>query len=251
MKSFDVIGDIAIVETKEREKEVAMKIMKTNKQINTVYKKASARIGVYRTRKLRLIAGENKSVTTHKENGCIFKLNVRRVYFSPREGTERFRIAKKIVGADLVMVFFAGIGSYPILISKMSDANRIIGIEINPVAVKYFRENVKLNKVNNVEAILGDVKKESKKFYNKCDFVVMPLPESGWKFLPNAMKCLKENGVCFFYAISEEKNLYKDWIEKIQIIAERLNKKVKILECKRVLPFGVRKWKIRIDFMIH
>lgn len=255
LPAFDIIGDIAIVEIPEGidEKEVAKEIMRIHKRVKTVFKKASERYGRFRLRKLRLIGGVNKSITTHKEFGCLYKLNVRRVYFSPREGTERFRIVEKInkYGLDgLVLVFFAGIGPYAIMIGKKCRVSQVVGIEINPVAVKYFKENVKLNKLRNVEVILGDVKKEAKRFYNRASYVVMPLPESGYKYLAYATRCLKEGGVCFFYAVSHESELFDRWIEKIENVAEKLGRKVKILDKRKVLPYGVRKWKVRIDFKV-
>ena len=253
LPSFDVIGSIAIIEDVEQERQTAEQIMKINKRIKTVYKKTSPRFGEYRTRKLKLILGENRSVTVHKENQCYYKLNVKKVYFSPREGTERLRIVEKIneygIG-DLAMVFFAGVGCYPILISKRCNIKNVVGIESNPVAVKYFRENNKLNKVKNAKPVLGDVKKQASKYYGKCGCVIMPLPETGHKFLKQAIRCLRKNGVCFFYAISEERNLFDGWIEKIKDISEKLKRKAEILDKRRVLPFGVRKWKIRVDFRV-
>lgn len=256
LPAFDIIGDIAIVEVPEgvNEKEVAKEIMKIHKRVKTVFKKASERYGKFRLRKLKLIGGVNKSITVHKEFGCLYKLNVRRVYFSPREGTERSRVVEKIneYGLDgLVLVFFAGVGPYAIMIGKECTVEKIVGIEINPVAVKYFKENIKLNKLKNVEAILGDVKGETKQFYNQASYVVMPLPESGYKYLPQAIRCLKKGGVCFFYAVSNESDLFDEWIEKIKTIGKKLGRKIEILDKRKVLPYGVRKWKVRIDFKVE
>lgn len=260
MVAFDIIGNIAIFESNddENEKRIAEEIMKKHKHVIAVYKKSSLREGEFRLRKLKLVCGRNISITTHKEYGCLFKLNVRKVYFSPREATERMRVVEKINEykktidnlGERAIVFFAGIGPYAIMISKKCNLNEIVGIEKNPVAIKYFRENIKINKVNNVLAIFGDVKEESKNYKNYADFVVMPLPENGWKYLKHAINCLRINGICFFYAIGEEKNLYENWENKIIEICKNLGKNVKILEKRKVLPFAPRRWKIRIDFQI-
>ncbi|MEM5868783.1 MAG: methyltransferase [Candidatus Aenigmatarchaeota archaeon] len=261
MTSFDIIGNVAIFEPKDKEddKRIAEEIMKRHKNVIAVYKKVSGREGEFRLRKLKLVSGRNISVTTHKEYGCLFKLNVRRVYFSPREATERVRVAEKINEykkfqnnlGEKVLVFFAGIGPYPIIISKKCTVKEIVGIEKNRVAIKYFKENIKLNKVKNVRAILGDVKEKSKEYRNFADFVIMPLPEDGWKYLEDAISCLRKGGVCFFYAIGEEKNLYDKWEDKIFSICKSAGKNFRILEKRKVLPFGVRTWKIRIDFQIE
>lgn len=233
--------------------------MKRHKNVIAVFKKASSREGEFRLRKLKLIAGKNIAVTIHKEYGCLFKLNVRRVYFSPREATERMRIVEKIneykklqnnLGENAI-IFFAGIGPYPIIISKKCELREIIGIEKNPSAIKYFKENIKLNKVKNVFPVLGDVKEKSAEYKNFADFVIMPLPEDGWKYLNDAILCLRNGGICFFYAISEEKNLYEKWEEKIISICKEIGRNITILDKRKVLPFGVRSWKIRIDFQVE
>ena len=255
LPAFDIVGDIAIVEIPEDvdEKKIARKIKKVHKRIKTVLKKASNRYGAFRLRKLKLIGGINKSVTIHKEFGCLYKLNVRKVYFSPREGTERSRIVDKINKYGLyglTLVFFAGIGPYAIMIGKKCNVKKVVGIEINPIAVKYFKENIKLNKLDNVEAILGDVAKESKKFYGKASYVVMPLPESGYKYLPQTIHSLKKGGICFFYGISDENDLFDKWVVKIKKVAKNLGRRIKILDKRKVLPYGVRKWKVRIEFKV-
>lgn len=255
---FDIIGEIAIAEVPKgmKAREVAKRIMYSNKRIRTVYKKSSARAGIYRTRKLRFIGGVNDPVTIHRENGILLKLDVRKSYFSPREGTERMRIAEKVNSlysrhpASTGMTFFAGIGATPILLSKKSSVSSLAGIELNPNAAKYFRENIIFNRAANVSAVSGDVKKESRKFYGKCDFVTMPLPETGWKFLPNAIRCLKPGGTCFFYAISGEKDLYGKWEKKIISAAGKAGRKARIIGRRKVLPYASRKWKVRIDFSV-
>jgi tRNA (guanine37-N1)-methyltransferase len=258
---YDIIGTIAIYdpkENKEDEKKLVKKILEVHKNVKTILRKESGREGEFRLRKLKLVAGENKSVTIHKENNCIFKLNVRKVYFSPREGTERMIVAEKIneymknfgISGDLVLVFFAGIGPYAILISKRCFVKNIIAIEKNPVAVKYLKENIKLNKIKNVQTICDDVRDAAKKFFNQADFVIMPLPESGWNYLEYAINCLKNKGICFFYGISEEKNLFDKWKEIIRSTGENLNRDIKFLNERKVLPFGIRKFKVRIDFMV-
>jgi tRNA (guanine37-N1)-methyltransferase len=260
--AFDIIGEIAIVEVpdgtgKKGEKEIAKRIMETNRRVKTVFRKASGRTGIYRIRKLNLIGGVNNPITIQRENGILLKLNVRKSYFSPRESTERMRIVEKInsifskTPAQLGMTFFAGIGATPILISKKTQTREIYGIEINPNAVKYFNENIGINKVSNVFAVSGDVMKEAKNFKGKCDFVTMPLPETGWKFLGQAMRCLNPGGICFFYAISDENDLQGKWIKKIESSARKIGRKVRILETRKVLPYASRKWKVRIDFVVN
>src|SRR3989338_1865195 len=94
--SYDVIGSIAIIEIpkelKKKEKIIGEAILKLRKEVKTVCKKAGIHQGKYRTQKLKIIAGEKTKETVYRENGCLMKLNVEKVYFSPRLSTERKRI---------------------------------------------------------------------------------------------------------------------------------------------------------------
>ena len=42
------------------------------------------------------MAGENKTVTTHVESGCIFSVDVSNCYFSPRLSHEHMRVARQV-----------------------------------------------------------------------------------------------------------------------------------------------------------
>jgi tRNA (guanine37-N1)-methyltransferase len=255
--SFDIIGSrekaVAILELPEglkgKEHIVGEALMKLHKNVKSVLLKKSPRKGTYRTRSYRLIAGEKNTEVVHKEHGCRFLLDPRTCYFSEREGEERLRIAKKVKKGESVMVFFAGVGPYPIVVSKKSEPGRVTGIEMNPRAVKYFQKNVKMNKVENVIVVKGDVKDKSKEFYGVCDRVVMPLPENGIDFLGNAFNCLKPKGTCHFYFFSEEAGL-PEWYKRINDKAKKFGKKVKIMGKKKVLPYGPHIWKWRIDIKL-
>ncbi|MGZ7109206.1 MAG: class I SAM-dependent methyltransferase, partial [Methanobacterium sp.] len=93
-KSFDIIGNIVILEIPEdfdEQKyiigEAALKFTKRN----SVYRKISEIKGIVRTRELEYLAGKDVSETVHKEFGSRFLLDVKKVYFSPRLATERKR----------------------------------------------------------------------------------------------------------------------------------------------------------------
>jgi len=254
--SFDVIGHVAIIEIPERlkrkKKLLAKVIMSLNKHIRTVLEKASERKGIYRIRKYRFLAGEKNFETIHKEYGCLFKLDPTKVYFSPRELTERQRIASQVKENEVVMVMFAGIAPYAIQIAKKQpNVKEVIAIEINPIAVKYARENVVLNKVQEkVRVIEGDVREKCEEFYGKCDRVVMPLPKGAEDFLDIAVNCLKEEGYIHFYNWGSEPNIFEN-AEKI--VEERLGEmgvEYRIVNKRKVLPYAPRKWKVCLDIYV-
>lgn len=253
--SFDMIGDIAIVEIprgKEKEaKETAKSIMDMHPHIKTVFEKRSNRFGEFRLRELKPIIGRER-VTEHHESGCCFRLDVTRVYFSPREGTERERIAAQVKPGETVLVMFAGIGPFAIAIGKKQPrVRKVYAVEINPDAVKYMEENVRLNRLKYVvEPVCGDVRKVCRKFYGKCSRVVMPLPHEGRKFLGTAIRCLKPKGIVHFYYIGPVENMFKMAQDIIKMECGKLGRKFRILGQKRVLPYGPGMYKVCIDFRV-
>ena len=115
-KSFDIIGDIVILEIPEEYEEykyiIGEAALKFTKR-NTVFRKTSEIKGIIRTRELEHIAGEDVSETIHKEFGSRFQLDVRNVYFSPRLATERRRISEQVEDNEIIVDMFAGIRSLP------------------------------------------------------------------------------------------------------------------------------------------
>jgi len=254
--SFDVIGHIAIIEVpeklKRKKKLLAKVIMDLNKHIKTVLEKASERKGIYRVREYKFLAGEKKFETIHKEYGCVFKLDPTKVYFSPRELTERQRIASQVKENEVVMVMFAGVAPYAIQIAKKQPkVKEVIAIELNPIAVKYARENVILNKVQDkVKVIEGDVREKCKEFYGKCDRVVMPLPKGAEDFLDIAVRCLKKKGYIHFYNWGVEPNIFENAEKILEEKLVKLGVKYKIVNKRKVLPYAPRKWKVCLDIYV-
>jgi len=251
--SFDIIGDIIVIEIpkelRKKEKIIADALRKTHPHVKTILKKIGEREGKFRLRKFKKIFGE-ETETIHKEYGCIFKLDVTKVYFSPRESTERQRVAEKIKPNEKILVMFAGVGPYAIIIAKKQPSVKVYAIEINPDAVKYMIENVRMNKVGDrVIPILGDVAKKSEDFYGKCDRVIMPLPKGAYKYLKYAIKCAKPGGVIHFYYWAKEEDLFSECVDFIEKTAKKMGRKIEIVDKRKVLPYGPRKWKICVEFI--
>ncbi len=251
--SFDVIGNkdkaVAIIEMPEelekKKKIIAEGLMKQHKNVKSVLDKGSPRKGEFRTRKMKLIAGSRNTEVVHIENKCRYFLDPKTSYFSPREGTERQRILEHIKDGETVMVFFAGVGPFAVQIGKHTKATKVIGIEKNPAAVKHFKKNIQINKLTNIEAVLGDVKTKSKNYYGQCDRVIMPLPETAESFLEYAINCLRENGMIHLYFFCEEQNLEK----KKEEIMNKINHHI-TMSVSRVLPYGPKIWKYRADIKV-
>lgn len=166
--AFDHVGTIAILEIdeilKKKEKIIAKKLLEINPTIKTVLKKSGSHAGEFRTQKMKFLAGVKTKETIHKENDIMLKLDVEKVYFSPRLSNERKRIIQQVKTDEEVLVMFSGSGIYPLVIAKNTKAKTVFGIEINPKGHEYGLENIKLNKIHNLTLINGDVKKIIPKF---------------------------------------------------------------------------------------
>lgn len=255
-KSYDVIGSeekaVAIIEIPEGLKEkklVAEALMKLNRNVKTVLDKTSGREGTFRLEELELLAGEENTEVIHKEHGYLLKLDPKKVFFSPREATERQRIAFQVKPQETVVVFFSGIGVYPIAICKKQPlVDKVYAVEINPEAHRYAQENVRINKLaHKIVLINGDVKKVVNQLKVKFDRVIMPIAVGGEAYLDYAFKLVKDSGTIHFYSVGNDKNLFTE-AEKFVIKSAIDNRKKIHIENKvKVLPFSVRKYKVCLD----
>lgn len=251
--SFEVIGDVAIIEVPEelesKRELIGETLMDLNSHVRSVLREVSERRGEFRTRDYEVIAGDENTETVHREYGCRFKLDPRKVYFSEREGTERQRIAERVDEDEVIMTMFAGVGPFPIVIARQKDVRKIYAVELNPEGYSYLEENVRLNKMEDViEPIQGDVRDICPEYFGQCDRVLMPLPKDSESFLNLAIKCLKpEGGTVHYYSWSHEDNLYQDEEKNLEKAAIENDMEVRFLNERKVLPYAPGVWKVCID----
>ncbi len=240
-KSYDIVGDIAIIRVseplKQRSKIIAEAVMQTHKRIRAVWRQTSPVSGDFRLRGLKFVLGKRKTETLHKEHGCIFKVDLEKCYFSPRLSYERMRIARQIQPGEVVLNMFAGVGCYSIVIAKHSEAEKIFSIDINPVAIQYMQENIKLNKVEEkVILVQGDAKKViEERLQNVADRVLMPLPERAYEYLDYALLALKPTGGWIHYYDFEHAKKGENPIEKIEA---KVSEKLQMLGVNSQVVFG-------------
>ena len=247
--AYELIGDIAIIDQHEKNAPEIADLLLQHKNIKTVFQAVSAVSGEYRTRELLFIKGEKKTGTIYRENGCRYLLDVTQVYFTPRLSTERARVADQVKNGEKVIDMFAGIGPFSILIAKRFPGSRVIAIDKNPVAIKYLRENARLNKVKNIDIREGDVRKEVRGI-SDADHIIMNLPHSGLEFLDDAFGIIKSGGTVHFYAISHEDDLFEGLIKEIEAHASKSSLQVFPLHCRVVRPYAPYQYNICIDFRV-
>ena len=251
-RSFDVIGDILIFsdfpsKLVKKQRKVGDYMISRLKNIKVVCRKTSIHKGKFRTRKVKIIAGEKRTETVYKENGVILKLDIEKCYFSPRLSSERLRIAKSIKKREDILVMFSGVGVYPLVIAKNSKAKEIYGVEINKIAHNYAKENLILNKARNIKLFKGDVKKVVPKIKRKFDRVIMPLPKGANKYLDLVKLVLKKGGILHYYDFLKEEEIPQNGLERLK---NGLKGKFKVLQYVKCGHLGPGKYRVCFDLTI-
>lgn len=254
-KGYDVFGNIVVMKFPEDakskdKKQFADKFLKENKPIKTVLEKTGKFKGRLRKMQTRYIAGEKTKEALYKENGCVFRFNIDTTYFSPRLSNERKEIAKSVRKGENVLVMFAGVAPYSVVIAKNLKAGRVVSVEINREANKYAKLNVELNKLKKkIEVVPGDIKKVAKKLKKKFDVIVMPKPQLKDSFLREAFMLSKKGTRIYYYDFCKQEET-KNIVEKIKSEAKMYRKKIKILRVKSAGEIAPYKIRVRVDFRV-
>ncbi|MBS3076466.1 hypothetical protein J4481_01855 [Candidatus Pacearchaeota archaeon] len=253
--AYDVLGNVAIVkfskEVKPSEKKkFGEKVLKENPSVKTVLEKVGDFKGRLRKMKTAFVAGEKNKEVLYKENGCVFRFNIDSTYFSPRLSNERKEVASLIKKGEEVLVMFAGVAPFSVVIAKNSQAKKVYSNEINREANKYAELNVARNKVKDkVELLNGDIKRVAKKLGRNFDVIVMPRPQLKDSFLEQAFVLSKKGTRIYYYDFCRESEI--DLIvEKVNSEAKKFGKKIKILNVKKAGDIAPYKYRVRIDLKV-
>jgi len=254
MASYDILGNIVIIKGEgksKRQKVVQAKKLLKNPNIKTVLEKIGNVHGRLRTINVKHIAGKKNLIALHKENDCMFKFNVKTCYFSSRLSNERKSIAQKIKKKDRILVMFAGVGVYPIVIYKYVKPKEIIGVEIGRDCSKYFKENLKLNKISfeRIKIIQGDVKRKVNRGLGKFDVVIMTRPNLKHSFLEQGFSVCKKDTKIFYYGFCRD-NEIKSLVKDIKEEAKKFKKKIKILRVVKAGEIAPYKFRYRIEIKV-
>ncbi len=205
-KSVDIVGDIAILklpdELQAESHRIAERLLAVAPYLKVVLRQVGPVQSQFRTRKLEWLAGEHRTETVHREFGCQYRVDLEDVYFSPRLGYERKRIADLVCRGECVVNFFAGVGSFSIMIAKHARPSRIYSIDLNPIAVRYHAANNVLNRVREtIDLIRGDANLVvSSSLVGRADRVLLPLPDLALDSLATAKNALRNgHGVIHCY----------------------------------------------------
>ncbi len=263
-RAFSVLGNIAIINFSDKykgsKKKFAEKVLKDT-SATTVLEKSGKFAGRLRKMQTKHLVGEKTKEVLYKENDCAFRFNIDDTYFSPRLSNERKEIASKIKKGDEVLVMFAGVAPFSIVIGKKSKAKKVYSNEINRKANKYAEKNIVRNKLKDkVELLSGDIRKLVDKIKDglsvkgikvplQFDVIVMPRPQLKDSFLKEAFKLSKKGTRIYYYdfcKIDEIDNV----VAKVLDEAKKAKKKIKIVNVKKAGEIAPYKARIRIDFKV-
>lgn len=249
--AFDIVGDIAVLDLPDallkRKRAIGNALLRTFRNIKVVALKASPVSSEYRVRGLTVVAGEKRTVTVHREYGCRYRLDASMMYFSPRLGQERMRVASQVAVGERVLVMFAGAGPYAVLIAKKRSPREVVSVELNPAAVCFMRENVGLNKVGGVVRVMeGDVRNVVPNL-GKFDRIIMPLPKDACDFLDVALPAVKKGGVIHFYDFSGSP---EESAKKVAKICRSLGYRIKVLDAVSCGSYSPQLGRVCVDFKV-
>jgi tRNA (guanine37-N1)-methyltransferase len=207
-RGFEIIGDVVIVDIPDEvihlKDLIAEAILKKHKRTKTILRKLGEVEGVYRIARYEAIYG-NETETIVKEYGCRFLVDPTKVYYSTKLSGERGRISRLVKPEERVLVMFAGVGPYAIVIARLARPSEVVGIEANPKAAEYFRRNVELNKVGSlVKVYEGDVREIVPKLKGKFDRILMPSPYNAGHFVDVIAEKVGKGGYIHYYTFAGE-----------------------------------------------
>lgn len=249
--SFDVIGDVAILKIPEplvpHRAEIGRAILAWNRNLHAVARDRGV-AGMLRVRDLEIIAGEPRTTTVHTEFGLRYRVDVARAYFSPRLGSERWRVASQVSAGEVVADPFAGVGPYAILIARRREPTRVIASDANPAAVEFLRQNVAANRADCVEVREGDARGVLRAVA-PVDRIILDLPHSAMEFLPDALHALRRRGTVHVYAILEDADR-EDRVRAIRAAVRASGRRVMAIDVHVVRAYSPTQHHVAFDVTV-
>lgn len=245
---WQLLGDVIIITLREeleiRKNDIAKALLSMYPGCRTVLLDRGIS-GRMRQPMRELIAGD-KTETIHRENGCQFRLDTMQIMYSQGNLTERKRMSGYGKG-EVVVDMFAGIGYFSIPMSVHSKPLKIYAIEINPVSFGYLKENIRLNRVENIiEPVEGDCALVTPR--GIADHVIMGYFDAH-PYLEQGISALVHGGILHYHEAVPEAVEQRP-VNRIVETAGKLGRKVKIIEVRRIKKYSPGVWHVVVDAKI-
>ena len=202
--AFDQIGDIIILRIPDslghRKRMIGGALLERVSSARSVFAQSSPVGGDHRTRGLELLAGEDRTLTEHRENGCRMLVDVEKAFFSPRLSTERMRVAGACSDGETLVNMFGGVGAFSLAAAKAKRCD-VYSIDINAEAARLCGANAARNRLRGrVMSVAGDAGTATAGMEGVASRTLMVLPERSAEFLPAALRVTAPGGVIHYYA---------------------------------------------------
>jgi len=245
---YQIIGDVLLAKfpQSDQKKKIAKAIVKILPNVRAVCE-IKRIAGEFRKPKIALLFTRRKRSleTVHIEHGIKFALDAGRIMFSKGNLAERARLTSKIKPAETIIDMFAGIGYFSLGIAKAEPTAKIISVEKNPVAFRYLKQNIALNKIDNIQPIHGDCRKV--RIAEKADRILMGYFPHTQKFLPTAFRLLKPHGVIHYHNIYNEQDMRTKPLDEVEAAAEKAGYKIIGFAQHVVKSYAPRVWHVVVD----
>ena len=256
-KSYDVIGDIAVVELSSRLDTIAeilaKELLNIHPNVRSVFARAGPVEGSERIRPLRHLAGEYRTTTVHREFGCSFKVDLSSAFFSPRLSTEHRRVAQQVQNGEHVVDMFSGVGPFSILIAKTVTNIEVEAIDANPAAIRLVEENARVNKVDSkVHIHSGDAQVIVRELGPHATRVIMNHPSAAKHFVAAACEAIpSQGGILHYYTFAEGDDAEVGAEDELNKAIAQTGRRVrKFHAVHKVREVGPMNWQIVIDAQV-
>ncbi|MEM1946040.1 MAG: class I SAM-dependent methyltransferase family protein [Candidatus Caldarchaeum sp.] len=250
--SVKYIGHVALMRIPLRfegnVEEEAERILSSHKNVKTVVLIEGVE-GVYRVPKTKVVAGMPVTETLHRENGLVYRVDVKKLMFSLGNSLERRRMRNLPRPGEVVVDMFAGVGQFTIPAAK-SQAEKVYAFEINPEAYRYLVENIRLNKVDHkVVTFLDDCKNAPVHGLGaSADRVIMGYFPGTLEYLPTALKLAKPDG-CYihFHELAQPTDGWKKLFESCKETAASHGFYLELQNVRAVKTYSPKLWHWVLD----
>lgn len=237
---FHVIGDIAVLslprEADPHKKVIADAVHSSGRNIRVVLNKTAKLQGDSRVATFELLAGSGSTVTTHREFGFFYRLDVSTVFWSSRLSYERMRVAAAARAGEDVIIPFSGVG--PFAIPLAARGANVLAVEKSREACLYLAENARINRVADRIAIVnGDAFSIAETLHKNFHRAVIPAPYGADGILESMLPLVKSGGSLHIYTFKK-----RHQIEALKKSYEDLDLEVRLhRRCGNVAP-AVSRW---------
>jgi len=238
-RGYWTVGDILVLRLKpalvKYRGAIGKAVLRLYPQYRTVALEKSID-GPTRKPRIEVIAGSKNTQTLHKEHGCLFKLDLSKVMWSAGNKAERARLAKQVKSNEHVVDMFAGIGYWTVPAAKRAAS--VTAMDINPTAIAFLKQNLKLNRIaHKVNVLQGDCRELADKHEGTADRVIMGWLDDTLAYFPAALK-IASDGATIHYHESLPPDQVEKRAEDLRDVAAAHGRKLSIEDVQEVKSMG-------------